>query len=58
MFSQLAILFVLMAGAALACEIGYRLGRQTGPGDETFDKQFGIIRGAPLATKGEMPCEI
>lgn len=52
MFSQLAILLTLMAGAALACEIGYRFGRHIGPGDETFNKQFGIIRGATLALVG------
>jgi len=41
--------FCLFAGAFLACEVGYWLGRHTGPRDEAFTKQLEIIRGATFA---------
>lgn len=40
---------LLLAGAFLASEIGYRLGRHSGPRDEAFDKQLGMISGATFA---------
>jgi hypothetical protein len=39
----------LFAGAFAACEIGYWLGRHTGPRDEPFTRQLEIIRGATFA---------
>lgn len=41
--------FLLVVGAFLASEIGYRLGRHFGPRDEAFDKQLGMISGATFA---------
>lgn len=41
--------FLLLAGAALACEIGFRLGRRFGPRDEAFSKQLNLISGATFA---------
>ncbi|TAJ36530.1 MAG: hypothetical protein EPO55_21595 [Reyranella sp.] len=40
---------LLLAGAYLASEIGYRLGQHCGPRDETFDKQLGMISSATFA---------
>jgi len=40
---------LLLAGASLASEIGYRLGRRYGPRGEAFDKQLGMISGATFA---------
>src|SRR5271154_3923556 len=39
----------LFAGAFAACEIGYWLGRHTGPRGEPFARQLEIIRGATFA---------
>ena len=49
MIWELFYAFCLFAGAFAACEIGYRLGRHTGPKDEAFTKQLDIIRGATFA---------
>jgi hypothetical protein len=43
------LLLVLVAGAFAASEAGYWLGRVTGPRDEPFDRQLGIVRGATFA---------
>lgn len=40
---------LLLAGAFVASEVGYRLGRYTGPQDETFSKQLSLISGATFA---------
>lgn len=40
---------LLLAGAFLASETGYRLGRFAGPRGEAFDKQLGMISGATFA---------
>lgn len=40
---------VLVVGAFLASEFGYRLGRHHGPQGETFDKQLGLISSATFA---------
>lgn len=40
---------LLLAGALLAGEVGYRLGRHYGPRDETFSKQLNMISGATFA---------
>lgn len=40
---------LLVVGAFLASELGYRLGRYYGPQGETFDKQLGLISGATFA---------
>ena len=40
---------VLVVGAFLASELGYRLGRHYGPQGETFDKQLGLISSATFA---------
>lgn len=40
---------LLLAGAFLASEIGYRLGHRYGPRGEAFDKQLGMISGATFA---------
>jgi hypothetical protein len=40
---------LLLAGAFLASETGYRLGRFAGPRGEAFDKQLGTIGGATFA---------
>ena len=37
---------LLLAGAFLASEIGYRLGRFSGPRGEAFDEQLGTIQSA------------
>ena len=40
---------LLIGGAALASEFGYRLGQYYGPRDAAFDKQLGMIGGATFA---------
>jgi hypothetical protein len=40
---------LLLAGAFLASEVGFRLGRFAGPRGEAFDKQLGMISGATFA---------
>lgn len=40
---------LLVVGAFLASEIGYRLGRHYGPQGDAFDKQLGMISGATFA---------
>ena len=49
MISEFLEPVLLLAGAFLANEIGYRLGRHYGPQGETFDKQLGMISGATFA---------
>jgi hypothetical protein len=46
---ELFYVFCLFAGAFAACEIGYWMGRYTGPRDEAFGKQLSIISGATFA---------
>ena len=44
------LLFALLVlGAFISSEIGYRVGRWIGPRDEAFDRQLGIVRGATFA---------
>jgi hypothetical protein len=45
----LVLFAVLVVGALVASEAGYRLGRLAGPRDEAFDKQLGVVRGASFA---------
>ena len=45
----LALFAILVVGAAVSSELGYRLGRWIGPRDEAFDRQLGIVRGATFA---------
>lgn len=45
----LLLLLVLVVGAFAASETGYWLGRLSGPRDELFDRQLGIVRGATFA---------
>jgi hypothetical protein len=45
----LLLLLVFVAGAFVASEIGYRIGRLVGPRDDAFDGQLGIVRGAIFA---------
>lgn len=40
---------LLLAGAFVASEVGYRLGCYTGPRDEAFSKQLNLISGATFA---------
>ena len=40
---------LLIVGAFLSGELGYRLGRRYGPRDEAFTKQLGMISGATFA---------
>jgi hypothetical protein len=42
-------LLLLIAGAFIAGEVGYRLGRHAGPRDEAFSKQLTLISGATFA---------
>lgn len=49
MIWQTFYIMSLLVGAFAASEVGFRLGRHTGPKDEAFDKQLGIIRGATFA---------
>lgn len=49
MISQILLPISLLAGAFVASEVGYWLGRKEGAQDETFTKQFGVIRGATFA---------
>ncbi|MCA0303182.1 MAG: DUF4239 domain-containing protein [Proteobacteria bacterium] len=40
---------ILVVGAYVSSDLGYRLGRRVGPRDEAFDHQLGIVRGATFA---------
>ncbi len=44
------VLFALLVvGAYVSSELGYRVGRRVGPRDEAFDRQLGIVRNATFA---------
>lgn len=45
----LLLFVILLVGAYLASEFGYRVGRWVGPRDEAFDRQLGIVRNATFA---------
>jgi len=45
----LLLFVVLLVGAYVSSDLGYRFGRWTGPRDEAFDRQLGIVRGATFA---------
>ena len=49
MISEFLEPVLLLAGAFLASEFGYRLGRFSGPRGEAFDKQLGTISSATFA---------
>jgi hypothetical protein len=49
LFLQFVQPFMLVVGAIIACEVGYRLGRQFGLMDEAFGKQLGVISNATFA---------
>jgi hypothetical protein len=49
LISEILEPILLIVGAFLASEIGYRLGRHYGPRDEPFTKQLGMISGATFA---------
>lgn len=46
---EIAVAVLLFVGAFVAGEVGFRLGRVTGPRDEAFTKQLGAISGATFA---------
>lgn len=49
MIWQLLSILALLAGACAASEVGFRLGRRTGPQDEAFSRQLDVVRGATFA---------
>ncbi|MCW5737146.1 MAG: hypothetical protein KIS73_23675 [Enhydrobacter sp.] len=49
MIPELLLIVAMIAGAFVAEEFGYRLGRYYGPRDEAFTKQLGLVSNATFA---------
>lgn len=49
MIPEFLLIIAMIAGAFAAEELGYRLGRLSGPRDEVFTKQLGLISSATFA---------
>lgn len=45
----LLLFAILIVGAYVSSDLGYRFGRWVGPRDEAFDRQLGIVRNATFA---------